>query len=317
MKRYIVLIALIFFFIPSALASSPLKGELIIFHAGSLSIPFRDISNAFMKAHPGLKVIRESSGSRTAARKICDLGRKCDIMASADPTVIDELLMPRYADFRINFATNEMAIMYTRKSRYAKEITPGNWFRIILRDGVEYAHSDPNADPCGYRTLMVWQLAEKYYKKLGLYKMLEEHCPKKNIRPKEVDLIALLEAGEFDYVFIYRSVCEQHHMPFVRLPSMINLGDVRHNDFYKTASVKVTGKKPGSFIIKRGRAITYALTIPRNAPNRENAIEFVKFLLGNQGREIIMRDGQGSISPALASGFSNLPDELKPLCKPE
>ncbi len=316
MKHYIAIFALMFF-IPSALVAGPLKGKLVIFHAGSLSIPFRDISEAFMKAHPGIKIVRESSGSRTAARKIRDLGRRCDIMASADSTVIDELLIPRYADFRINFATNEMAIMYTPKSRYASEITPDNWFRIILRDGVEYAHSDPNTDPCGYRTLMVWQLAEKYYKKIGLYKMLTEHCPEKNIRPKEVDLIALLEAGELDYVFIYRSVCKQHHMPFVRLPDMINLGNPRYNNLYKNAYVKVTGKRPGTFIIKRASAMTYALTIPKEAPNRKAAVEFIKFLLSNKGKEIIERDGQGFISPPVAAGYSNLPEELKPLCRPE
>ncbi|RLB35213.1 MAG: tungstate ABC transporter substrate-binding protein WtpA, partial [Deltaproteobacteria bacterium] len=65
------------------------KEKLIIFHAGSLSIPFKQISEAFVGTHPNVRVVREAAGSRTCARKISDLGRPCDVMASADYTVIE------------------------------------------------------------------------------------------------------------------------------------------------------------------------------------------------------------------------------------
>ena len=58
--------------------------ELVVFHAGSLSIPLREIATAFEASHPGVKVVREASGSRAAARKISDLGRNCDVLALAD-----------------------------------------------------------------------------------------------------------------------------------------------------------------------------------------------------------------------------------------
>ncbi len=44
------------------------------------------------------------------------------------------------------------------------KIDAGNWHEILLRPDVQYGHSDPNSDPCGYRSLLTWQLAEKYYK---------------------------------------------------------------------------------------------------------------------------------------------------------
>ena len=258
--------------------------KLIIFHAGSLAIPFKDMATAFESRHPDLRVYREAAGSRTCARKIVDLGRPCDVMASADYTVIEALLIPDHAEWNISFATNEMAVMYRHNSKYANEITGENWYRVLLGEGVEYGHSDPNADPCGYRSQLTWQLAEKHYGVPGLYKALRDKCPPRNVRPKETDLIALLEAGQIDYLFIYRSICEQHHMPFVILPDRINLKSAAYADFYRQASIEITGKEPGKLIKKVGKPMVYGMTIPKNAPNPSMAVEFAAFAVGAEGR---------------------------------
>jgi molybdate/tungstate transport system substrate-binding protein len=291
-------------------------GKVIIFNARSLSIPFKEITEAFIKQYPNVKVIREPSGSRIAARKITDLKRRCDVMASADYTVIDTLLIPNFASWNIHFATDELAIIYRPDSKYAKEITGSNWYEILLRKGVQYGHSDPNSDPCGYQTLLSWQLAEKYYKAHGLYEKLLANCPPQNVRPKETDLIALLEAGQLDYVFIYKSVCEQHHAPYVALPDQINLGSLAHADFYKQATLKISGETPGTFIEVKGEPMIYALTIPKDAPDPEWAVKFLTFVLGPEGRAIVEKNGQKAIYPATVSGdVSQLPPALKQLVK--
>ena len=288
--------------------------KIIIFHAGSLSIPFKQITEAFNKKYPDVEVLREAAGSRICARKITDLKKPCDIMASADYSVIDTLLIPNYASWDIHFTTNEMAIMYRPDSKYAKEIDGKNWYKILLKKGVEYGHSDPNADPCGYRSQLVWQLAEKYYKVPGLYEKLKANCPPSNVRPKETDLIALLEAGQLDYLFIYKSVCEQHHMPFVTLPAQINLGNPAYADFYKQSSIKISGKKPGTFVEKIGAPMIYGITIPSNAPDPELAAKFLAFILGPEGRAIMEKNGQQAIHPAKVTGdTANMPPAIKQL----
>ncbi|RLC30218.1 MAG: tungstate ABC transporter substrate-binding protein WtpA [Deltaproteobacteria bacterium] len=301
----------------SAVPLSAESGEkLIVFHAGSLSIPFREMSDAFSRRYPGVQVIREAAGSRTCARKITELGRACDVMASADYTVIERLLIPDYASWNISFATNEMAIMYRPDSKYAGEINGQNWYRILLKKDVTYGHSDPNSDPCGYRSQLVWQLAEKYYHVPDLYEKLKAGCPVRNVRPKETDLIALLEAGQIDYLFIYKSVCMQHGMRFVGLPENINLGSSTYADFYAQAKVRISGKTPGSFIEKTGKPMVYGLTIPDNAPHRVRAIQFVSFVLGPEGREIMKRNGQRPIAAPMATGHvTRMPPSLKRLVK--
>jgi len=296
---------------PLELESKTGRSEIRVIHAGSLSMPFKEMAEAFMKRHPQYNVLLEAHGSRTCARQITDLKRQMDVMASADSAVIREMLMPEYADYCIDFTTNEMALMYTAKSKYAGKINANNWYQILLKPGVEYGHSDPNSDPCGYRSLLTWQLAEKHYKVKNLYNKLKEKMPKKNLRPKEVDLIALLEGGELDYIFIYRSVAQQHHAKHVIFPDEINLKSPAMTDLYKTVSLKITGKKPGQWVTVYGAPMVYGITIPKNAPNLQGGIEFISFILSPQGQEIMKKNGQPEILPPLVDNKNKLPEKLK------
>ncbi|MBW1971618.1 MAG: tungstate ABC transporter substrate-binding protein WtpA [Deltaproteobacteria bacterium] len=295
------------------------KGKVIIFHAGSLTLPFYKMEKIFEAKYPKIDIVREPAGSRRCARKITDLKKACDIMASADYTVIDEMLIPEYANFNIQFATNRVVLCYTDKSRYANEINPDNWYKILLKKGVVWGHSDPNADPCGYRSLMVMQLAEKYYKMPNLYKKLLANRPKKNIRPKSVELISLLKTGNMDYAWEYLSVAVQHELKYLDLPKEINLGFPKYSDFYKQAKVKVTGKKPGIFITKQGKSITYGVTLIKQSPNKEAAILFLKYLLSpDGGLKILDNMGQPPFVPPIVANkkmIKLLPESLKGLVK--
>ena len=288
-------------------------GKLIIFHAGSLTVPLDKLTEAFQAQHPNVAFETEAAGSRTTARKVSELGREADIVMSADYTVIDNLLIPDFAAWNVQFARNQMVIVYTDQSQYGDEITPENWYEILTRDGVIYGHSDPNADPCGYRTLLVWQLAEAHYGVPGLYETLEAHCPPENVRPKETDLIALLQSGDMDYAFEYRSIAVQHGLKFVELPDEINLSLVEQADFYAQAQVEVSGSEPGTTVTKTGKPIVYGVTILRNAPSPELALAFVQFLLGPQGQAIMEAQGQPPIVPPAAVDKDALPAELQPL----
>ncbi len=291
-----------------------IEGKLTIFHAGSLTVPVNELTKAFRVRYPGVTFETEAAGSRTTARKVSELGREADLVMSADYTVIDNLLIPDFASWNVRFARNAMVIAYTEQSQYADEITADNWYEVLTREGVVYGHSDPDADPCGYRTLLMWQLAEMHYDVAGLYDRLQAHCPPENVRPKETDLIALLQSGDMDYAFEYRSVAVQHGLRFVELPDAINLSAVEQTDFYKQAWVELSGTEPGETITQTGKPIVYGVTIPHNAPSPDLAVEFVKFLLGPEGQAIMEAQGQPPIVPAVvATGGDALPTELRTL----
>ena len=289
--------------------------QLTIFHAGSLTVPFDRIIDGFKKEHPGVEVLREIAGSRECARKISELHQSCDVFASADYAVIDNLLIPDYADWNLKFATNEMSIVFTDKSRRAADINPQNWFDILQDKNVSFGRSDPNADPCGYRTIITMKLAERYYGKSGLAdQLLAKNI--EYIRPKEVDLLALLEVGELDYIFIYRSVAEQHGLRYLNLPDEINLKSPEFEDYYKQASVELDGKKPGEKITQVGASMVYGVTIPKNASNPSLAKTFIHYLMDkNKGLKVLADLGQPTVVPTFCSTYDKLPDELRPYAK--
>jgi len=294
---------------------SPSTTTLRILHAGSLSVPLKKIAEAFEEKNPQVRLLLESHGSLTCVRQIIDLHYPADVVALSDASLIPRFLMPEYADYTIDFATNELVLMYRPDSPGAEKINADNWMEILLQPEVEFGHSDPNSDPCGYRTLLVWQLAEKYYQQPGLAEKLSQACPPRNIRPKEVDLLALLEAGELDYIFIYLSVARQHGTRFLRLPPEINLGSPRFDEFYRQAAVKIRGKKPGETLLQRGQVMIYGLTIPRNAPFPQRAAELVAFLLSKEGRAILLENGLQPLDPPLVDNPERLPPLLRPLLK--
>ena len=286
--------------------------ELIIFYAGSLSIPVRQLAELFEAANPGVTVRAEAAGSRLCARKISELNKPCDVMMSADARVVESLLMPTYARFNIRFATNEMVIAYRAESAFAGEISAGNWADVLLRPGVVIGRSEPDSDPAGYRALHVFQLVQRALDQPGLAECLE--IQRTVVRPKSTDLLALLGMGEIDYLLIYRSVAAQHGLKMIELPVEINLASSAMADVYATASVELTGRRPDETITRKGAPIEYSITIPAGAPNAAAAEAWVALLLSDVGREVMERNGQPSLMPPPADGHDELPDSLRALC---
>jgi molybdate/tungstate transport system substrate-binding protein len=237
--------------------------------------------------------------------------KPCDLMASSDYKIIKKFLIPDYTSWYMPFAGNEIVLAYTEKSIAGDLISQKNWADILLQDDVRYGRSDPDADPCGYRTLMVMQLAGRYYGIENLAGKLSNK-DQKYIRPKEVDLLAMLELHETDYIFIYRSVAIQHGLKFLELPDEINLEKAELDEQYRQASVMIKGSTPSSSVEVKGEAIIYAITKLDNAPNPMAAEAFLHYLLNvEKGLRILDQSGHNSLIPLTQSSDLNLPDYLK------
>ena len=263
------------------------RGPLVVYNAGSLARPVRAALDSFA-ARTGVAFEQENAGSLETARKLTELGKIPDVIALADHEVFPQLLVPEQTSWYVQFARNRMVLMYDENSRHASDITPDNWREVVLRPGVQIGRADPNLDPAGYRSLMAMQLAELHYDEPGLAQRLLEASPERNVRPKEVDLVGLLQAGELDYVWIYESVARGTGLPFVQLPSEVDLGTAADSTLYDSAVVPVQGKGLGDTIMLRGSPIIYAFSIPSRAPHPDLAREFAEFLLGDGKR--IMRN---------------------------
>jgi len=245
-----------------------------------------------VREHPGVEPAQESSGSLEAARKLTELGKIPDVLAVADYGVITNLLMPDYASGYVTFASNAMVLVYTDRSAHAAEINGENWWRILLRPEVRWGHSNPALDPNGYRTLMVFQLAERHYGEPGLSRRLEQATHDRFVRPSEAQLIGLIQAGELDYAWSYRSLATTGGLRWVSLPRAIDLSDTARAVEYAHARVRLPGPRlAGDSVDFRGEPIVYAMTIPTGAAHRATAEAFVRFVLSPAGRDILERAG--------------------------
>lgn len=305
---------------------------LKVLHAGSLTGPFEEIEAAFEAEYDYIDVQLEPAGSSACIRKITDTGIEADILASADYTLIPAMMMPDFADWYIAFANNEMVLTYSDKSVYADEITPENWYDILRRDDVIWAFSNPNLDPCGYRTPMVIQLAEDYYgddmifddligsqtaiycteegDKMNLFapEDLNPDTAHVTIRDKSVELVSMVLEGGLDYAWEYLSVAEQNDLLYVSLPKAINLSSVSFADDY--ALVTITTSDGNTNV---GKPIVYGVTIPTNAPNAEEAALFVEFIINEFGQSVFESQGQPPLVPSVASDVSLVPESLQEL----
>ncbi|MFL5580999.1 MAG: substrate-binding domain-containing protein [Gemmatimonadaceae bacterium] len=274
-----------------AAAGEPGAGDsvLVVFNAGSLARPLRAALDTFA-SREGVRIQQENAGSLETARKLTELGKVPDLVALADYEIFPSLLMPRHVAWYAAFARNRMVLAYTPRSRHAGEITSETWPDVLLRPDVEWGHSSPALDPAGYRALLVMRLAETHFRRAGLADSLERAVPARNIRPKEVDLVALLQAGELDYAWEYESVARAADLRFVTLSPDIDLGAPELAAGYARASLRIPGRTPRDSIVVRGQPILYALSVPRQAPHGALGGRAAAWLLSAEGRRALRRE---------------------------
>jgi molybdate/tungstate transport system substrate-binding protein len=326
------------------------KTPLVVFCAGSLILPFGALEMAFESKHPEIDVLNECHGSIQVIRHVTELHELIDVVATADYALIPMLMyavddpdsgLP-YASWAIRFATNRLALAYSPHSAYVDEINAGNWYELLTRPGVTVGIADPRFDASGYRALMALKLAESYYAQSGILDSviqdqfttpisvfqagsmalitvpeILETVPQSPvvIRGASIQLIALLESGDLDYAFEYESVVRQHGLEWVPLPDQINLGSPQYTEQYQQVQVNLNFKRFASVQpFFRGEQIGYGITIPSNAPHPEAAQQFIAFLLGSEGQQIMADYYQPLLDPLTCDFPDLVPASLQGYC---
>lgn len=325
----------LFIFIPLIFVTSclgePDRMEIKVLCAGSLILPFSEIEEAYEALNPDIDILTEGHGSIQVIRHVTELREEADVMAVADfsliPMMMYNIKIPEtdtsYADWYIKFATNTLGIAYTSTSRYADKINDGNWYEILTRPDIKLGLADPRLDACGYRALMLLALAESFYDDNSILEsvtgefnpaietttddtgnivtvpeILNPESDRIVLRGSSIRLLALLESGDIDYAFEYRSVAEQHNLEFLELPPEINLGFAKYSAMYQQVKCRLDFHRFSSVQPEfSGLPIIYGITIPNNAPHHEKAGEYIDFILGEQGQEILNNYHQPIITP--------------------
>ena len=280
------------------------SGRLTIMHAGSLTGMCKAVHDEFKRLNPETEIVDVSGGGVMLVREL-NKGKQADIYLSVDYADIPKLMIPDFADWFVIFAATGFVLRYTDQSKYAGEVTSKNWLEIIQREDVRFWRSDPENDPAGYRSLMVFQLAEKYYKIPGLAKKLAEKSGKQFL---SANIISERDKG---YSFSYSSWTMGGKV--IQLPDEINLSNEKFSEYYRQASVTIPGLKPGTSVTMQGEPIRLGLTIPKTCINRPAALAWARLLLSAKGKALMEKAGKRPLQPVFGGDLSKVPQELAEL----
>jgi molybdate/tungstate transport system substrate-binding protein len=295
-------------------ATTP-KAKVSVLYAGSLvNLMEKKIGPAFQQA-TGYPYQGEGKGSTALANEIKGHLRSPDIFISADPAV-DQTLMGatngNYVSWYATFTRTAMVIGYNPKSKFAADLQAAAngvkpWYQVLEEPGLRIGRTDPLLDPKGVRTIMLMELAENYYHQPGLTsRILGAPENSAQIFPEEA-LVSRLGSSELDAGFFYLNEVKDQNLPYINLPTQINLSDPSLNSTYAQASY--TPPKGGK--TQHGAAIVYTITIPSTSKNTAGAIAFVNFLLSSQGQAILTGDGLLTTQPAFSGDTSAIPSQLR------
>jgi molybdate/tungstate transport system substrate-binding protein len=253
------------------------KPPITVFAAASLARPLRVLADSFQR-RSRITTRAELGGSLDQARKMTELGRTPDVLMLVDDEVVSGL-MPTYIDWYVRFATNRLVVAFTRRSQHADSITSENWYRVLARGDVSIGHADPAIAPAGKHALSLLRRAETYYQVPGLADRLFARASLKYVRPNATELAALLETGEVDYILDYESVARQYRFRFVTLPEDLAV------------------------------PVLYGVSVPRQAAHFQEGVEFVEFVLSDEGKNILRSARVNVLNMPVAIG-SAVPPEI-------
>jgi molybdate/tungstate transport system substrate-binding protein len=306
----------------------PTGGSVYVLSAGSLKSILNNASQQFEALHPGVHIYISYYGSVDCANRILQ-GTPCDLFFSADFYVIKNMLhqtpvpsfpILNYADWWVDFATNTVCIAYTTSGPNHLILSNTTWYQVLTSGQGIWARSDPDKDPCGYRTLITLNISDTYYPDHSsdypgypgnVLAYVLGNPPSIQIKDKSLTIDTLLQAGQIDAGFVYLSTAIQYGLNYITLPDNVSLGNQNYDAWYSQYSITTTQAT------YQGSWIKYGATIPNTASifDKYWAVEFLKFVLSSDGQAMFTAGWQPTINPPVAEGvWSKVPSAIQSIC---
>ena len=293
------------------------KSKVSVAYAGSLvNLMEKKVGPAFTQS-TGYPYVGEGKGSSALANEIKGKLTFPDIFISASPAVNTTLMGAtngNYVSWYAPFIRSSLVIGYSSTSKFAADfqaVASGSksWYQVLEQPGIRIGRTDPALDPKGVRTIIMTELAQTYYNQPGLStKILGATNNSSQIFPEE-ELVARLTSGQLDAGFFYLNEVTDASIPFVTLPTQINMGDPSLNSTY----AKATYTDPKTHAVTKGSAIVYTITILNTSKNKAGAIAFVQYIFSSQGLAFFTNDGLSTVTPKVSGDATAVPSQIQSL----
>jgi len=293
------------------------KRKVAVAYAGSLvHLMEKKIGPAFTQA-TAYPYQGEGKGSSALANEIKGKLSFPDIFISASPAVNTTLMGAangNYVSWDVPFIRSSLVIGYSSTSKFAADFQAAasgssTWYQVLEESGMRIGRTDPALDPKGVRAIIIMELAEKYYHQPGLTsKILGSSGNTNQIFPEE-ELVARLGSGQLDAGFFYLNEATDANIPFVTLPTQINMGDPSLNSTY----AKATYTDPKTGVVTKGSAIVYTITVLNTSKNMAGAIAFVQYIFSAPGEAFFTNDGLSLVTSKISGDPTAVPSQLQSL----
>ena len=292
--------------------SSVSLAPMITFNADAYTAEVQTLLDGFTGA-TGIPVApTHSAGSFALAKQIVS-GSQVDVfipvaLSAAAPSNLGNLS----ANWAIGFASDQMVLAYfnatasapaaagiiSQYQQAAKSNATSDWngvFTSLTSGSVKVGISDPNADPAGLRGWLVLEAAGSLYHNgnVSAYTAPLLQAKANVTGSAAANMVAPLQAGQFQFLFIYRSVATAQHLGYIQLDHKVNLGDPKLAASYAQVTYKLANG------VSKGAPIILCITIPKNAPHASEAIQFVQYVAKNSGSMLGAYGLQAFPSPLL------------------
>ena len=247
-------------FSPAALAQSTMNKDVTVLAAGSLREVMKDLGDAFRKQSGiGLSATFGPSGG---LRKDIEGGRQIDVFASADLAHTDALAARKLLVQSQTFAYNDLCVV----AMPALGLNEANLLDVLLRPTVRLATSTPVSDPMGDYTWQFFRNADKL--RPGTFAVFDAKALKLSgasapLPGQKLPYVTAFEDGKTDAYIMY---CTNAASTLKALPQ---LDVVCIPEALNVRSSYGIGAAPGS---RQGE-------------------QFVRFVLGEEGRRILRAHG--------------------------
>ena len=259
-------------------------GTVNVLYAGSLvNLMEHGVGPAFDKA-TGAQFQGFGGGSVGLANQIKGKLRKGDVFISANPKVNSALMGAANGDWvswYVAFAQSPLVIGYNASSKFAADFKTKPWYQVLLEPGIRIGRTDAKLDPKGALTVALLKQAETFYKSPGLsQKVLGAPDNPAQVLPEET-LVGRLQSGQLDVGFFYSTETSDAKIPAISLPPDI------------------------------APKAVYTVTTLRDAPNAAGADQFVAFLLGPGGRDLLKEHGLTLQKMDVSGDATAVPQDIK------
>src|SRR5215210_491608 len=302
------------------------QGKVFVMYAASLIKTFEDSFGPLFQKETGYTYEGEARGSVQVANMIIDGLRRPDVFVSAGTIPIMKLMNSSngnnndgvgksttpFAQWLVKFASAEMVIAYSPTSNFYSDLEKARiggipWYEVLSKQGFKFGRTDPELDPKGYYMIITAKLSNIYYNDSTIKKRIlgDDDRNPKQIFPEEI-LKTILEQGQLDAVAAYKHEAVARGLPYITLPSQINLADPALFDFYRKAFYTL-----GTAQTVFGEPIYFSVTIPEIVKNPDGAISFVSFLISTKGQSILESQGLNYIKPVIEGNIDKMPSSIR------